>query len=74
MKENLGKRSIRNMECNITKEGNHYLAYIDLGKDARTGKRIRPKARGKTKEEAVKKLERLIIGMDCIDTSIDMSN
>lgn len=43
----------------VTQEGAGYLAYANLGKDE-NGKPIRPKARGRTEEEALRKLEKMI--------------
>lgn len=56
---------ISKLTCNVNKEGKGYLAYVDLGKDE-NGKRIRPKARGRSEDEAVQKLERKIREMGYI--------
>lgn len=51
------KSNVRNFK--VTKEGDHYLAYVYIGKDE-TGKTIRPKARGRTEKEALKNLKEKI--------------
>lgn len=50
------------LECHVNPEGKGFLAYVDLGKDE-NGKRIRPKARGRSEDEAVAKLEKKIRDM-----------
>lgn len=53
------------LTCNVNREKNGYLAYVDLGKDE-NGKRIRPKARGRSEDEAVAKLEKKVRDMGYI--------
>ena len=50
------------LECHVNPEGKGFLAYVDLGKDE-NGKRIRPKVRGRTEDEAVAKLEKKLRDM-----------
>lgn len=53
---------MKNLNCNVNPEGKGFLAYVDLGKDE-NGKRIRAKARGRSEDEAVAKLEKKIRDM-----------
>lgn len=50
------------LECHVNPEGKGFLAYVDLGKDE-NGKRMRPKVRGRTEDEAVAKLEKKLRDM-----------
>lgn len=50
------------LECHINPEGKGFLAYADLGKDE-NGKRIRPKVRGRTEDEAAEKLKKKLRDM-----------
>lgn len=61
-------KDIKNLECNIVPEGNKFLAYVDLGKDE-NGKRIRPKVRGRSEDEAAAKLEKKLREMGFIQPS-----
>ena len=61
-------KDIKNLECNVVPEGNKFLAYVDLGKDE-NGKRIRPKVRGRSEDEAVAKLEKKLREMGFIQPS-----
>ena len=48
---------LNSLECNIIPEKGKFLAYVELGKD-KNGKRIRPKVRGRTEDEALMKLRK----------------
>lgn len=48
---------LNRLECNIIPEKGKFLAYVELGKD-KNGKRIRPKVRGRTEDEALMKLRK----------------
>lgn len=61
---------INKLECHVTPEGKGFLAYIDLGKDE-NGKRIRPKVRGRSEDEAVKKLEQKLRDMGYVQPKAD---
>lgn len=54
--------NMENLECHVNPEGKGFLAYVDLGKDE-NGKRVRPKVRGRTEDEAVAKLEKKLRDM-----------
>lgn len=62
--------NMKNLECHVNPEGKGYLAYVDLGKDE-TGKRIRPKARGRSEDEAVAKLERKLRDMGYVQPELE---
>lgn len=53
------------LECHINPEGKGFLAYVDLGKDE-NGKRVRPKVRGRTEDEAAEKLKKKLRDMGYI--------
>lgn len=53
---------LKNLECHVIPEGKGFLAYVELGKDE-NGKRVRPKARGRSEDEAVARLEKKIRDM-----------
>lgn len=48
---------LEHLECHVIPEGAGFLAYVDLGKDE-NGKRVRPKSRGKSEDDAIAKLEK----------------
>lgn len=61
---------MENLECRVNPEGKGFLAYVDLGKDE-NGKRIRPKVRGRTEDEAIAKLEKKLRDMGYVQQTAD---
>lgn len=53
---------MKNLRCHVIPEGKGFLAYVHLGNDE-NGKRIRPKARGKSEDDAVAQLEKKLRDM-----------
>lgn len=62
--------NMENLECRVNPEGKGFLAYVDLGKDE-NGKRIRPKVRGRTEDEAIAKLEKKLRDMGYVQQTAD---
>lgn len=62
--------NMKDLECHVNPEGKGFLAYVDLGKDE-AGRRIRPKARGRSEDEAVAKLERKLWDMGYVQAETD---
>lgn len=63
-------KDLNSLEYNIIPEKGKFLAYVDLGKD-KNGKRIRPKARGRTEDETVMNLRKKLQAMGYVEKEPD---
>lgn len=61
---------VSKLEYSVNPEGKGFLAYIDLGKDE-NGKRIRPKVRGRSEEEALEKLKKKLRDMGYVSQEVE---